>query len=120
MIDACGPAYARRFFLTDGGEHRWHETEGWNPKEATLFATADAAGRKMHELMQALPGQLYRFMAPLIVEVKSPMPVDLAALQEWLDKAVEVYINATHGVGPGECMVMIQFGWDELKEQGNA
>jgi hypothetical protein len=56
-------------------------------------------------------------MAPIIVEVKSPTPVDLAALQDWLNRAVEIYINATHGVGPGECMVMLQFDWAELKEK---
>jgi hypothetical protein len=37
-----------------------------------------------------------------------------------LDKAVQIFMNAEHGVGPGECMVMLRIDWDELtKENAN-
>jgi hypothetical protein len=66
VIDACGPVYARRYFLTDGDGNHWSE-KGWTPnlRKATLFANANDAGQKMHELMQTLPGQLHRFIRPL-------------------------------------------------------
>ncbi len=122
MIDACGPEFARRYFLTDGANNFWNEKgQCWTKdfKEAGLWSDGDEVGRKMHDLMMALPGQLLRFVAPILVEVKSTEPVDIAELQEWLDRAIEVFINAKHGVGPGQSMVMMQIDWEQLDKKEN-
>jgi len=119
LIDACGPEFARRYFLTDGENNYWNEKgQTWTEdfKEAGLWSDGDEVGRKMHDLMLALPGQLLRFVAPILVQVKTEQPEDLKTLRAWLDRAVEVYINAKHGTGPGQSMVMMQIDWVELKE----
>jgi hypothetical protein len=119
LIDACGPEFARRYFLTDGENSFWNEKgQCWTQdfKKAGLWSDVNEVGQKMHDLMLALPGQLLRFVAPILVQVKTEQPEDLETLRAWLDRAVEVYINAKHGTGPGRSMVMMQIDWVELKE----
>jgi hypothetical protein len=119
LIDACGPEFARRYFLTDDENNYWNEKgQTWTKdfKEAGLWSDVNEVGKKMHDLMLALPGQLLRFVAPILVQVKTEQPEDLKTLRAWLDRAVEVYINAKHGTGPGQSMVMMQIDWVELKE----
>ena len=119
LIDACGPEFARRYFLTDGENNFWNEKgQCWTQdfKKAGLWSDVNEVGQKMHDLMLALPGQLLRFVAPILVQVKTEQPEDLETLRAWLDRAVEVYINAKHGTGPGRSMVMMQIDWVELKE----
>ena len=119
LIDACGPHFAKRYFVKDCNGRVWSKG-GWsaNRHDAELFATPEAAGERLHDLMvEQVPGELHRFLAPIVVEVKSEKPVDLDALKRWLDTAVEVWMDAQHGVGPGKCMVMMQLDWSQLKEK---
>jgi hypothetical protein len=119
VIDVCGPKYARRYFLKDREGNFWGE-KGWttNPREATLFADGNEVTKKMHDLMMSqVPGVVHRFTAPVAIEVKSPEPADQNALQEWLDKAVQVFMNAKHGTGPGQSMVMLCIDWNELNKE---
>ena len=122
LIDACGPEFARRYFLTDGENNYWNEKgQTWTEdfKEAGLWSDVNEVGQKMHDLMLALPGQLLRFVAPILVQVKTEQPEDLETLRAWLDRAVEVYINAKHGTGPGRSMVMMQIDWERLTKKEN-
>jgi hypothetical protein len=41
----------------------------------------------------------------------------LEALRAWLDRAVEIFINAKHGTGPGQSMVMMQIDWERLTKK---
>lgn len=120
MIGACGPAYSPRFFIVDQYCNYWNES-GWtkNLSEAGLFADPNEVAKKMHDiLLNEVPGELVRFVAPVIVEIKTGHSVSLKALQAWLDKAVEVFIDARQGTGPApESMVMLRIDWDKLKEQ---
>ena len=117
--EGCGPSFARRFFLSDDDGNFWNgHTWTSNFQDAELWADADEAAWKMHDLMKAqVPGALYQFVAPVFVDVKSEEPVDLVELQAWLDKAVKVFMNAKHGVGPGDAMVMLRIDWEDLKKR---
>jgi hypothetical protein len=119
IIDTCGPDCACRYFLKDGEGNFWNEKgQTWTNdfQDAGLWADNDEIASKMHELMLAqVPGELHQFVAPLLVEVKGA--VDLVALQQWLDKAVQIFMNAEHGTGPGESMVMLRIVWDDLKKE---
>jgi hypothetical protein len=123
LIDACGPEFALRYFLTDGESNFWNEkNQCWTKdfNEAGLWADVNEIGQKMHDLMMTqIPGELHQFTAPILVKVKTEQPVDVAALQEWLNRAVEIYINAKHGTGPGQSMVMLQIDWDQLIQKEN-
>ena len=123
IVDACGPEYARRFFLKDGEGNFWNEQgQTWtgNFVEAGLWADGNEIAEKMHELMMSqIPGELHTFVAPVVVEVKSQGPVDVQALQNWLNEAVSVFMNAQKGVGPDGCMVMLHIDWEEIKETDN-
>ena len=120
IIDACGPEYSRRFFLKDGEGSYWNERDRTWTKDlcdAGLWADLQEVHDKMHDLMLAqMPGELQTFTAPVVIEVKSTEAVDAVALQQWLDKAVQVFMNAQHGVGPAQCMVMLRIDWEEIKE----
>jgi hypothetical protein len=120
VIGSCGPACAKRFYIVDA-DHTFWTGAGWsrNRREAALFDNMAVIGRKMHDLMiDEVPGQLHRYIAPVTVEVKSPDPVSLKALQDWLDQAVQVFLDAQHGTGPGrDVMVMMNLDWSQLKEE---
>jgi hypothetical protein len=119
IIDTCGPPCACRFFIKDGKGNFWNGQTWTNDfHDAALWADNDEVAWKMHDLMLAqVPGELHQFVAPLLVEVKGA--VDLVTLQQWLDKAVQIFMNAEHGTGPGQCMVMLRICWDELKKENN-
>ena len=123
IIDACGPEFARRFFLKDGEGNFWNERDQtWTGdfSEAGLWADLQEVHDKMHDLMLAqMPGELQLFTAPVVIEVKSTESVDIPALQQWLDKAVQVFMNAQHGVGPAQCMVMLRIDWQDLKKENS-
>ena len=119
VIDVCGPKYARRYFLKDREGNFWGE-KGWtkNPREATLFADGNEVSKKMHDLMLTqVPGKLHTFVAPVVVEVKCDEHVDPEALQDWLNQAVQVFMDAKHGTGPGQSMTMLRIDWNDLKER---
>lgn len=117
VIGACGPCNAHRYYIYDR-EHNYWNGSGWTTKhkEAHLWADPSEAAATMHEIMLTLPGGLQRFLVPVVIEVKSLEPVSAEALREWLDKAVQVFVDASHGTGPGESMVMLQLSWDKVKE----
>ena len=123
-VEACGPYYAYRFFLTDGENNYWNEFgQTWteNFEEATLFADCDEAEELMHDLIfRQIPGELHSFTAPVVVTLKTSEPVDLAALQAWLNDYVQMWIDASNcrgpSPGPGESLVMVEIGWKELKK----
>lgn len=117
-IGTCGPCNAHRFFIHDRDWNYWSGS-GWakNHKDAHLWADVDDVAHKMHEIMLALPGSLQRFVVPIVVEVKSLEPVTAEALRKWLDQAVQVALDASHGTGPGESMVMLQLDWNATEEQ---
>ena len=118
IIGNCGPCNAHRFFIHDTDWNYWTgETWTKDYKQAALYADADEIAAKMHELMLALPGTLQRFVVPVVVEVKSQEPVSAEALREWMNRAIEVSIDAAHGTGPGESMVMLQLDWNVAKER---
>lgn len=116
-IGTCGPCGAHRYYIHDRDHNYWNGS-GWttNPREAHLWADASEAASKMHDIMLTLPGGLQRFVVPVVIEVKSGEPVSAEALREWLDRAVSVFVDASQGTGPGESMVMLQFGWHKAKE----
>ena len=90
-----------------------------NPKEATLFVSQDDVGRKLHDLMLAqVPGEVQTFTLPLTVEVKSLEPVTVKDLRAWLDKALQIGLNATHGTGPvANSMVTLCVNLDQIKKE---
>jgi hypothetical protein len=119
IIDTCGPDFARRFFLRDGQNNFWNEMcQAWTSRhrDATLWADGDEISAKMRELMDSqIPGEIQSFAAPVFIDVKSDEKVDLEALRTWLAEAVEVFMNANYGTGPGDnSMVMMHLDWDEL------
>ena len=115
IIDACGPKYSRRFFISDGNNF-WNDVLGdWTTdfKKATLWADNGEASKRQRDLMLTqIPGELQTFVAPLLVEVKGE--VDLEGLKAWLGEAVQVWVDAQWGTGPGEAMVMLTLDWDSL------
>ncbi len=118
ILDSCGPPFALRFFLKDGEGNFWNgQTWTRNFKEARLWFDPDEATWQMHDLLLALPGELQQFMVPLFVDVKSQEPVDLIALQRWLDRSVQFFMDAQQGTGPGRSMVMIRCEWEKLKKE---
>jgi hypothetical protein len=123
IIGCCGPDCACRYFLKDGEGNFWNEkSQTWttNVQDAGLWADSDEISQKMHDLMTTqIPGESQIFVAPVVVEVKSEGPVDLVTLQQWLDKAVQVFMDAQHGTGPGQCMVMLHMNWNDLKENND-
>ena len=123
MIGTTGPDFAPRFYITDEDRRFWNDMiDGWtrNPKEATLFVSQDDVGRKLHDLMLAqVPGEVQTFTLPLTVEVKSLEPVTVKDLRAWLDKALQIGLNATHGTGPvANSMATLCVNLDQIKKEG--
>jgi hypothetical protein len=119
IIDACGPEWARRFFIRDGENYFWNDIgQTWtcNPRDATLWADHDEIGVKQHELMLSqIPGEAQTFAAPIFIDVKASEPVDIGALRDWLNEAVQVWMNSKFGTGPGDnSMVMMHLDWNDL------
>lgn len=118
IIDACGPEWARRYYLRDGEYNFWNDIAGtWstNPREATLFVNAGEISQRQRDLMLSqIPGEVQNFVAPIFIEVKDSERVDLESLKAWLAQAVQVWVDAQFGAGPGDSMLMLSFEWDQL------
>jgi hypothetical protein len=116
----CGPEHALRYCIVDEDQNYWNERDQtWtkNPKEAGLFADAAEVGSKMHDLMVTqVSGVLQRFVAPVVVEVRGPVPITAEMLAAWLETAVQISCNDLHSNGPGESMVMLRMDWPQLED----
>jgi hypothetical protein len=66
-------------------------------------------------MLTEVPGALHIFAAPVTIFVKTIEPVDAKALESWLSVAFQGVLDASHGTGPGNSMVMLQFAWDEIE-----
>jgi hypothetical protein len=119
-IGRSGPSCSPRYHITDTEGRYWTGCR-WSEdrRQAFLFHRSDEVGETLYMLMLSLiPGPVYRFVLPLVVEAKTETPFDLEVLQAWLAKAVNVGIDATHGTGPvPNSMVMIRLDFDQLKEE---
>ena len=121
IIDGCGPQYALRLFIKDGEGNYWNDKDGaWtsNFKDASLWVSASEIGEKQKELMLSqIPGEVQSFAVPLFVDVKAPEEVNIYELRKWLKEAVEIFMNAQHGTGPGDSMVMLNIDWEDLQSK---
>jgi len=116
-----GPDDDRRYYIVDEDHTYWNEKDQtWtkNPKEAGVFADEAEVGSKMHQLMVTqVPGIVQRFVAPIIVEVKTTEPITVEALAKWLEKAVRVLPAGDHGNGPTEnSMILLRMDWPQLED----
>ncbi len=119
IIDACGPEWAKRYFICDGEHNFWNDTHAvWvqKLKDATLWSDIGEASKKQRELMMSqIPGELQTFAAPIFIDVKAGEEINVDALKLWLTEAVQVWINSNCGTGPVEdSMVMMHLDWDSL------
>ena len=118
-IGACGPAYALRYFILDQDSNYWTLADEWTKDRAKagLFADPGEAAVKMHELMiEQVPGKLTVYWAPVTVEVKGTDEVILPVLRHWLERAVQMFLDARQGNGPSpDSMAMLRIDWDRLE-----
>ena len=120
-VITCGPKHARRYYIVDGNHNYWNDTDQtWtrNPQEAELFADKAEVADKMHNLMVTqVPGLLQRFVAPVVVEVKTAEPITAEMLAQWLDEAVQIWLDINHGTGPTDnSIVMLRLDWPQLAD----
>ena len=116
IIDACGPEYARRFFLRDGSNY-WNDIAGtWSAdkKECHVVRRCCRNQQQAAGIDAPDPRRRANFVAPLFVEVKDSERVDLESLKAWLAQAVQVWVDAQFGAGPGDSMLMLNIDWDQL------
>ena len=119
MIDVSGPSCSPRYCITDTAGNYW-TGRNWNKdrRKACLFHRTGDVGETLHLLMlNQVPGELSKFVIPLVIVAKSETPFDLDTLSAWLAKAMQVGINADQGTGPvPNSMAMIQIQWSQLEE----
>ena len=87
-----------------------------------LYADEVTAGRVSTELLSehAQDKPVFRFSAPVEVEIRSDQPPDHRALQLWLMQAARLYVDYRQcGNGPTkDGVVLLSIDWTQLREVG--
>ena len=115
-LGTLGTEFAPRRCIIDLDSDKYWDGEDWteDPKEAELFTEFNDAFNELHLLMiTKLPGQLFTFSVPLVVEVKSRDEISIEKVKEWMKDNVQLKMN---GSGPENSMAMIHLDFSEIKD----
>jgi len=115
-LGTLGTDFAPRRCIIDMDSGKYWDGDDWtnNPKQAELFTEFSDAFDELHLLMIVeLPGQLYTFSVPLVIEVKSRDEISIEKVKEWMKDNVQLKMN---GSGPENSMAMIHLDVSEIKD----
>ena len=88
-----------------------------NEQSAILFSNETEAGWASAEILieHDKDKPLFRFVAPVEVEVRSDEPPDFEAVQLWLMRAARLYVDYQQS-GLSDGTAILSINWLELKE----
>jgi len=111
-----GTEFAPRLCIVDTDTGKYWGGNAWteDPKQAELFTDFDDAFEQLHLLMIVeLPGQLFTFSIPLVVEVKSCSAITIDTVKKWMKDNLQLMIS---GSGPENSTAMIHLEFSEIKD----
>lgn len=108
-----------RFVIADQFSMVW-TGDAWSPDETEglLFADEDEVASAVRELLLGAYDDtpVVRFVAPLVVELRSHEPVDIESVRSWLMRAARLYTNTDFGNGPDDSLALLSINWFDLKK----
>jgi len=113
-----------RFMITDPESNFW-TGENWTDEEseARLYASVNAAGRAIQEILLAEYGDkpVRRFIAPVQVDLYAEDDLTSDEIADWLVKVARLTVDAeTHGNGPADgTLGLLHIDWAKLREINN-
>ena len=93
--------------------HDWSHNED----EGLLFANEVDAGWACTEILteHSKDKPVFRFVAPVEIEIRSASPPDLADIQLWLIRAASLYVDYKQS-GLSDGTAILSINWKQLKE----
>jgi len=117
VIPKGSPEHPR--FVVANDLHMIWTGEAWSLDEGDglLFADeAEVASAVRELLLGAYDGTpVVRFVAPLVIELRSHVSVDIEAVRSWLMRAARLYTNSDFGNGPDDSLALLSINWFDLK-----
>ena len=107
-----------RFLIANQNKQFW-TGDGWSHEEdeGLLFADETEVGDVCTEILTKYSKDkpIFRFVAPVEIEIRSDKPPDLQAIQLWLMRAARLYVDYQQdGLSDGTAILSID--WLKLKE----
>ena len=110
-----GTEFAPRRCIIDTDSGKYWAGDAWteDPKEAELFTEFNDAFDELHLLMiTRLPGKLFTFSVPLVIEVKSRDEISIEKVKEWMKENLHFCMSDN----PENSMAMIHLDVSEIKD----
>ncbi len=108
-------------YLVANHHRQFWTGEGWSPDEnhGLLFADETEAGWASAKILtdHAKGKPVFRFVAPVEIEIRSDSPPDFGALQGWLMHAARLYVDY-HQPGLSDGTAILSIDWTKLKQDG--
>ena len=114
-LGTLGTEFVPRRCIIDMDSGKYWDGDDWteDPKEAELFTEFNDAFNELHLLMiTKLPGQLFTFSVPLVVEVKSRDEISIEKVKEWMKENLHFCMSDN----PENSMAMIHLDVSEIKD----
>lgn len=111
-----GTEFAPRLCIFDTDNGKYWGGDDWteDPKQAELFTDFNDAFEQLHLLMIVeLPGTLFTFNVPLVIEVKSRDEISVETVKQWINDNLQLGMN---GSGPENAMAMVHLDVSEIKD----
>ncbi|MEO2036969.1 MAG: hypothetical protein ABGZ35_33260 [Planctomycetaceae bacterium] len=119
LIAKGQPAHPR-FLIANQNKQFW-TGDGWSHEEddGLLFADETEVGDVCTEILTeyAKHESVFRFTAPVTIEIRSEEPPDFADVQLWLMKAARLFVDCGQP-GLSDATAILSINWLELKEVG--
>ena len=108
-----------RYLVANQHRQFWTGDE-WSPDEnhALLFANESEVAWACTEILieHAQNKPIFRFVAPVEIEIRSDEPPDFADVQLWLMRAARLYVDYQQQSGLTDGTAILSIDWVELKE----
>lgn len=121
QIEPVGNPEFPRFIISRSDEQVF-DGAGWNPDRGR--AAMYSEGQHVALAFNALQEEMYRkwpiqeFVVPLNIRVRSAHPFSKEALEEYLERAVSIFLDQEKGDGPVEnSVVQLDVTWREMRQR---
>lgn len=109
-------------FLISRSDGQVFDGTGWNPDSgrAAIFNESQAVACQYNALQEEMcrGWVLQEFVVPLNIRVRSAQPFPKEALEEYLERAISIFLDQDKGDGPVEnSMVQLDVTWRQLQER---
>ena len=116
VVQVGNPQF-ERYLIEDEKERVWTGHEFGQP--GVLFADHNQAATEVQTILKShFPGVgPVKYTAPVVIEVYSPEPIDVAQVAMYLSACSKLRLNtAEHGNGPGTSLVLPMIDWSRIEQ----